>query len=87
MTDDALRQRCMKVLHTHFQAEIDHNWDTCLRTFNGRPNYEIMATGQVYDGDEEVLNYHRNLRIYLDIASLLSQIGRVEVLVHQRGTA
>ena len=63
MTDDALRQRRLQVLHTHFQSEIDHDWDTCLRTFNGRPHYEIMATGQVYDGDEEVLNYHRNQRI------------------------
>lgn len=63
MTDDALRARRLDVLRTHFQSEIEHDWDTCLRTFNGRPHYEIMATGQVYDGDEEVLNYHRNQRI------------------------
>jgi steroid delta-isomerase-like uncharacterized protein len=147
MTGDDMRQRRLEVLQTHFQSEIEHDWDTCLRTFNGRPHYEIMATGQVYDGDEEVLAYHRNQRIafpdqrhenvryhfaddvvvtefdllgtnlgpflgqeptgrafrvpvvalfffaedrieneriYLDIASLLSQIGRTEILTAAR---
>jgi len=63
VTDDPLRQRRLAVLLTHFQSEVDHDWDTCLGTFNGRPHYEIMATGQVYDGDDEVLAYHRNQRI------------------------
>lgn len=62
MSDPDLRQRRLDVLERHFQSEVDHDWETCLATFDGRPHYEIMATGQVYDGDEEVLAYHRNQR-------------------------
>jgi steroid delta-isomerase-like uncharacterized protein len=62
-SDDALRQQRLEVLERHFRSEVEHDWDTCLATFNGRPHYEIMATGQVYDGDDEVLAYHRNQRI------------------------
>jgi steroid delta-isomerase-like uncharacterized protein len=62
MTTDDLKARRLAVLEEHFRSEVDHDWDACLATFNGRPHYEIMATGQVYDGDEEVLAYHRNQR-------------------------
>ena len=61
-TDDDLRDRRLAVLEAHFQSEVDHDWDTSLATIAGRPHYEIMATGQVYDGDDEVLAYHRNQR-------------------------
>src|SRR5262249_18758768 len=47
----------------HFRAEVDHDWDTCLATFNGHPRYEIVPTGQVHDGDEAVLAYHRAQRV------------------------
>jgi steroid delta-isomerase-like uncharacterized protein len=63
MTEDRLRQRRLDVLDEHFRSEVEHDWDTCLGTFNGRPHYEIMATGQTFDGDAEVLAYHRNQRI------------------------
>jgi steroid delta-isomerase-like uncharacterized protein len=41
---------------------VDQEFDRTLATFNGHPRYEIMATGQLYDGDEEVLSYHRAQR-------------------------
>ena len=63
MVDNELRSRRLEVLEEHFRSEVDHDWDACLATFNGHPRYEIMATGQVYDGDDEVLEYHRNQRI------------------------
>ena len=63
MPDDDLRARRLAVLETHFQSEVDHDWDACLGTFDGHPHYEIMATGQVHDGNEAVLAYHRNQRI------------------------
>jgi len=62
MTDDQLRTRRLEVLDEHFRSEVEHDWDTCLATFDGHPRYEIMATGQVHDGDDEVLAYHRNQR-------------------------
>jgi steroid delta-isomerase-like uncharacterized protein len=62
MTDDAMRQRRLDVLDEHFASEVAQEFDRTLATFNGHPRYEIMATGQVYDGDDEVLAYHRAQR-------------------------
>jgi len=57
MTSD-LRRRRLQVLEEHFQSEIDHDWDACLATFKDVPRYEIVATGQVYEGREAVVAYH-----------------------------
>jgi steroid delta-isomerase-like uncharacterized protein len=62
MTDDAMRQRRLDVLDEHFASEVAQEFDRTLATFNGHPRYEIMATGQVFDGDDEVLAYHRAQR-------------------------
>jgi steroid delta-isomerase-like uncharacterized protein len=62
MTSDDLRQRRLDVLAEHFQSEIDHDWDRCLATFKDVPRYEIVATGQVHEGAEAVVAYHRNQR-------------------------
>ncbi len=62
MISDDLRQRRLDVIDEHFRSEIDQEFDRTLATFNGHPHYEIMPTGQVYDGDEEVLAYHRHQR-------------------------
>lgn len=62
MTDDDLRQRRLDLLEEHFASEVAQEFDRTLATFNGHPRYEIMATGQVYDGADEVLAYHRNQR-------------------------
>jgi steroid delta-isomerase-like uncharacterized protein len=143
MISDDLRQRRMAVIAEHMDTEVTKEFDRTLATFNGHPHYEIMATGQVFDGDAEVMNYYLttrtafpdqrhdnvryhitedavivefdllgtnlgefygfpptgrsfrvpiiavfffeadrivNERIYFDTASLLTQIGRVEVL-------
>lgn len=63
MVDDELRERRLEVLDRHFRSEVDHDWATCLATFAGRPHYEIVPTGQVHDGDEAVLAYHRGQRV------------------------
>jgi steroid delta-isomerase-like uncharacterized protein len=61
-TADDLRQRRLERLEEHFRSEVEQHFDVTLATFNGHPRYEIMATGQVFDGDEEVLAYHRRQR-------------------------
>jgi len=61
-TTDELRQRRLEVLEEHFASEVNQTFDVTLATFNGHPRYEIMATGQIYDGDDEVLTYHRRQR-------------------------
>lgn len=63
MTTAELRARRLEVLAEHFQSEIDHDWAACLATFAGHPRYEIMATGQIHDGDDAVLAYHRSQRV------------------------
>ena len=63
MTSDELRTRRLEVLEQHFQSEVEHDWATCLATFNGHPHYEIVPTGQVHDGDDAVLAYHRAQRV------------------------
>jgi steroid delta-isomerase-like uncharacterized protein len=60
--DEALRQRREEVVLEHFASETDQEFDRTLATFNGHPHYEIMATGQVFDGDEEVMDYYRTTR-------------------------
>lgn len=61
LTDD-LRARRLEVLDRHFQSEIDHDWDACLATFRDVPRYEIVATGQVHEGRDAVVAYHRGQR-------------------------
>lgn len=61
-TADELRQRRLEVLEEHFRSEVEQHFDVTLATFNGHPRYEIMATGQTFDGDDEVLAYHRRQR-------------------------
>src|SRR5436853_24515 len=55
MISQELRRRRIEVLDVHFRSEVDHDWPACLGTFNGHPRYEIMATGQVHDGDAAAL--------------------------------
>jgi len=62
MTSEDLRQRRLAVLEDHFQSEVDHDWDRCLATFKDVPRYEIVATGQIHEGADAVVAYHRNQR-------------------------
>jgi steroid delta-isomerase-like uncharacterized protein len=62
MTIKELRRRRLEVLEKHFRSEIDHDWDACLATFKDVPRYEIVATGQVHEGTDAVVAYHRRQR-------------------------
>lgn len=62
MTADDLRSRRLQVLEQHFASEIDHDWEACLATFRDVPRYEIVPTGQIHEGAEQVVEYHRNQR-------------------------
>lgn len=62
MTSDELRRRRLEVLETHFQSEVDHDWETCLGTFHDVPRYEIVPTGQIHEGREAVRAYHVDQR-------------------------
>ena len=66
MITDELRERRLAVIREHMDTEVTKEFDRTLATFKsdsgGRPHYEIMATGQVFDGDDEVMEYYRATR-------------------------
>ena len=55
MISHDLRQRRLAVIREHMDTEVTKEFDATLATFDGHPHYEIMATGQVFDGDDEVM--------------------------------
>jgi steroid delta-isomerase-like uncharacterized protein len=64
MVDDALRARRLEVIDEHFRSEVDQEFERTLATFgeHGTPHYEIVPTGQVFDGPDEVMEYYRTTR-------------------------
>ena len=48
-------------MREHMEAENALEMDRALATF-AHPRYEIMSTGRVYDGPEEVDRYYRESR-------------------------
>ena len=57
----ALRERREAVVREHMESENRHEFDVTMGTFD-HPRYEIMATGDVYDGPEAVAEYFRTSR-------------------------
>ena len=49
-TGASLRDRREAVVREHMQSENVHDFDTTIGTFS-HPRYEIVATGDVYDGE------------------------------------
>jgi steroid delta-isomerase-like uncharacterized protein len=57
----ALRDRRDAVVREHMESENRHEFDVTMATF-GHPRYEIIATGDVYDGEDEVNRYYEETR-------------------------
>jgi len=60
--DSDLRSRRLALLEEHFASEVDQEFDRTLATFAAEPRYEIVPTGQVHQGHDAVLAYHRAQR-------------------------
>jgi steroid delta-isomerase-like uncharacterized protein len=58
---DTLRQRREELVREHMESENEHRFDDTLATFD-HPRYELIATGEVFDGPEEVSEYYRRSR-------------------------
>jgi steroid delta-isomerase-like uncharacterized protein len=56
-----LRARREAVVREHMESENEHDFDTTIATF-GHPRYEIVPTGDVYDGEAEVRRYFAETR-------------------------
>ena len=57
MLEDSLRAKRQAVLDAHSAAESAHDLDGVIATFH-HPRYEIVPTGEVFDGEEAVRAYH-----------------------------
>ena len=60
--DHDLREHRRALVEEHFESEVAQEFDRTLETFADHPRYEIMATGEVYDGAEAVMGYYRATR-------------------------
>lgn len=58
---DALRAHREALVRRHMESENVHDFDTTIATFR-HPRYEIIATGQVHDGEAAVREYFRESR-------------------------
>jgi len=56
-----LRAAREAVIREHMESENRLDFDATLATFD-HPNYELVATGQVFDGPDEVRRYYASSR-------------------------
>jgi steroid delta-isomerase-like uncharacterized protein len=56
-----LRRKREAIVREHMDSENRHEFDATMATFH-HPRYELMATGQIYDGVEEVDAYFDETR-------------------------
>jgi steroid delta-isomerase-like uncharacterized protein len=57
----SLRKRRERQVLEHMDSENRQEFDDTLETFD-HPRYEIIPTGDVYDGPQEVAEYYRSTR-------------------------
>ncbi len=60
-TGTTLRDRRLEVVRRHMASENELDFATTLATFD-HPRYELVATGQVFDGADAVTGYYRTSR-------------------------
>jgi len=61
MDDQDLRERREALVREHMESENTHDFDVTLGTFE-HPRYEIVPTGDVFDGAEAVAKYFEDSR-------------------------
>jgi steroid delta-isomerase-like uncharacterized protein len=58
---ESLRQSREATVREHMESENRHDFDTTIATFD-HPRYELIATGDVHDGEAEVRAYFDETR-------------------------
>ncbi|HEY1450451.1 MAG TPA: nuclear transport factor 2 family protein, partial [Solirubrobacteraceae bacterium] len=56
-----LREHREALVREHMASENVHDFDTTIETFE-HPRYELIATGEVYDGEDAVRGYYAESR-------------------------
>jgi steroid delta-isomerase-like uncharacterized protein len=57
----AVRRKREAIVREHMDSENRQEFDATLDTFD-HPRYELIATGEVHDGPEEVAGYYQETR-------------------------
>jgi steroid delta-isomerase-like uncharacterized protein len=58
---DTLREVREEIVREHMDSENRHEFDATIATFD-HPRYELIGTGDVYDGADEVARYFEETR-------------------------
>jgi predicted ester cyclase len=58
---DTLRERRLALVREHMDSENEHRFSDTLATFE-HPRYELVASGEVFDGAEQVAGYYAESR-------------------------
>jgi steroid delta-isomerase-like uncharacterized protein len=58
---EELRDKREAIVLEHMESENRHEYDATIATFE-HPRYELIGTGDVYDGPEEVARYFEETR-------------------------
>ena len=58
---EELRARREQIVREHMESENRQQFDVTLATFH-HPRYELIGSGDVFDGPEEVMDYFNELR-------------------------
>lgn len=56
-----VRRARERIVREHMDSENRHEYDATIDTFH-HPRYELIATGDVYDGEDEVRSYFEETR-------------------------
>ena len=56
-----LRARREAIVREHMESENHHDFDVTIATFE-HPRYEIVPTGDIYDGEADVRRYYEETR-------------------------
>jgi steroid delta-isomerase-like uncharacterized protein len=75
-----LRERRLAIVREHMDSENRHEFDVALATF-AHPRYELVATGEVYDGAERVSDYYEATR------AVFPDQRNDNVVLHEAGDA
>jgi steroid delta-isomerase-like uncharacterized protein len=71
-----LRERREAAVRDHMAAENELRFDRAIATF-AHPRYELVATGEVFDGEDEVNRYYSETR-----AAFPDQRNRIHAIHH-----
>ncbi|WP_336216742.1 ester cyclase [Nonomuraea sp. LPB2021202275-12-8] len=60
-TSSTVREAREALVRAHFESEAAQEFDVTMTTM-GHPRYELIPTGEVFDGEEQVLGYYHRSR-------------------------